>query len=74
MIEKIKLDIGEHIGDKVTIIYNGSRNKVEQYDAQITGLYNFIFTVKLNDGGDLEETKSFSYSDVLTKTIQIFYN
>lgn len=63
-IPDVKKKLNEHIGDKVTINYNLGRNKFEEYDVIIKDLYNFVFTVELGD-----EIKSFSYSDIITKTI-----
>lgn len=68
-IEKVKKDLNSHIGDKVTIKYNLGRNKYEKYEAVIKELYNYIFLVELYTS----EIRSFSYSDVITKTIKIDY-
>jgi len=70
MITKIKNNINSNLGSSVKIIYNGSRNKKEEYDGIIKEVYNNIFIVKLEN----EEIKSFSYSDVLTKTVEIFFD
>jgi uncharacterized protein Veg len=71
MIDKIKEDMGNHLGEEIKIIFNGGRNRKEEYNAILKGLYKFIFIVKLNN--DINEIKSFTYSDVLTQTIEIFY-
>ena len=63
-IEKIKNDIDSKLGDNVKIIYNGSRNKKEEYSGIISETYNYIFIIKT----DSDEVKSFSYRDVLTNT------
>lgn len=68
-IEKIKNELNNHIGNIVKIKYNLGRNKFEEYDVTIKELYNNVFTVKLKN----EEIKSFSYTDVITKTIKIKY-
>lgn len=68
-IDHIKQELETHIGDVVTIKYNLGRNKYEKYDAVLKELYNHVFLVKIND----EITKSFSYTDVITKTIKIDY-
>lgn len=68
-IKKIKDDIFKNINKNVKIIYNGSRNRKEEYSGIIKEVYNYIFIVKL----DTDEVKSFSYSDVLTNTVQIFF-
>jgi uncharacterized protein Veg len=68
-IEKIKKELNNHIGKNATIKYDLGRNKYEEYDVVIKELYNHVFIVKLKN----EELKSFSYSDVITKTIKIKY-
>jgi len=69
-IDKIKYNIDNRIGDSVKVIYNGSRNRREEYSGIITETYNYIFIVKMEGN----EKKSFSYSDVLTNTIEIFFD
>ena len=69
-IEKIKNDIGNNLGGNVKIIYNGSRNKKEEYSGIITETYNFIFIIKTKE----KEKKSFSYRDVLTNTVEVFFD
>ena len=69
-IEKIKNNIDSKLGDNVKIIYNGSRNNNEVYSGVITETYNYIFIVKV--GGD--EIKSFSYRDILTNTVEVFFD
>jgi len=69
-ISTIKNKIDNRIGDNVTVVYNGSRNRKEEYSGVISEAYNYIFIVKI----DKNEKKSFSYSDVLTNTIEIFFN
>lgn len=68
-IDSVKQEIGNHIGNKVTIKYNLGRNKYEKYEATIKELYNYVFLVELFTN----EIKSFTYSDVITKTIKIDY-
>lgn len=70
MINKIKNDIKNNLGHDVKIIYNGSRNKKEEYRGVIKEIYNNIFIVRLNT----DEVKSFSYFDILTNTIEIFFD
>ena len=69
-IDIIKRRIDKKLGDNVKIIYNGSRNKKEEYSGIITETYNYIFIVKIDDN----EKKSFSYTDVLTNTIEIIFD
>lgn len=59
--------LSKYIGQKVLIEYNLGRNKIEKYEGIIDKLYNAVFLVKVPNG-----TKSFSYSDLITKTIKIY--
>ena len=67
-ISQIKKDLLEHIGDIVSIKYNLGRNKYEEYEATIKELYDYVFLVECNN-----TIKSFTYIDVITKTIRIDY-
>lgn len=71
MIEKIKEKMEEHIGEEVKIVFNSGRNRIEEFNAVIMQVYNFIFVVQLKN--DVNEVKSFTYSDILTQTIEIYY-
>ena len=66
-IKIIKNYLKTKIGSNIVIIYYGSRNKKEVYRGVLYKLYGNIFTIRLFNG----EIKSFSYIDILTKTIQM---
>lgn len=68
-IKKIKEDLYNHKGSNAIIRCDLGRNKIEEYNVVINDLYNHVFTVKLKN----DELKSFSYSDIITKTIKINY-
>lgn len=65
----VKEKLNSHIGKEVVIKYNLGRNKYEKYPVIIKELYKNIFLVELNN--ESREIKSFTYSDVITKTIKI---
>ena len=67
-ISKIKKELLEHLGDVVSIKYSLGRNKYEEYEAIIKELYDYVFLVECDN-----VVKSFSYIDVITKTIKIDY-
>ena len=71
-ISQIKNDLNKHIAETATIKCNLGRNKYEKYHVTIKELYNNIFLVQLNNENN-PEIKSFSYTDVITKTIKIDY-
>ena len=67
-ISSVKKDLLDHIGDIVRIKYNLGRNKYEEYEAKIKELYDYVFLIDTKLG-----VKSFSYIDVITRTIKIDY-
>ena len=68
-LEKIKEKLNDYIGKTITINYNLGRNKFEKYNVILKKLYSHVFLVELKN----ENIKSFSYSDIITKTIKIDY-
>lgn len=69
MIGEVRSKLNNYIGQKVTIKYNLGRNKYEKYHVTIKELYENVFLVELNNN----EKKSFTYTDIITKTIKIDY-
>lgn len=61
-VEKIK-------GKKIHFKYNGSRNQIEEFDGIIENTYKSIFTIKTEDSSNI---KSFTYNDIINKSLQIF--
>ena len=53
----------------VKIKYNLGRNKLETFEAKIIKLYNCVFLIELTEN---KTVKSFSYADIITKTIKIY--
>ena len=70
MINKVKEDIINKKGMELNFRHNGSRNQIEEFKGIILNTYNYIFTIKVLS--DKEEIKSFSYSDVLIKNLEIY--
>lgn len=69
MIGQIRGKLNNCIGEEVTIKYNLGRNKYEKYKVIIKELYENVFLVELNNNCK----KSFTYTDIITKTIKIDY-
>lgn len=70
-ISIIKRDIEKHLGDKVTLRANGGRKKILVNDGVIESVYPSIFVIRLEN--DTQRTVTYSYSDVLTKTVQLVF-
>ena len=61
-----------HIGQKVTLKANGGRRKIFVNNGILESVYPSIFVVRLDN--DTQRTVTYSFSDILTKTVQIVYN
>ncbi len=72
-IANVKEKLANLVGKNIIIQYSLGRNKYEKYEVIIKELYDFVFTVEV-DNGSFMEIKSFSYADVITKTIKINVN
>lgn len=66
MINKVKGEVSNQKGKLNKFRYNGARNQIEEFEGIISGVYNYIFTIKTIK----EETKSFSYSDLLIGNLE----
>lgn len=67
--EDIKKILRCYLNKKVKIKYDIGRNKYETYEVTIKELYNSIFIVEEITNNT---KKSFSYADIITKTIKIY--
>ena len=69
-IEKIKNNIDSKKGNNVKVIYNGSRNKKEEYEGIIKEVYNYFFIIKY----DCYVFYCCCYREVVTNTIELFFD
>lgn len=71
-LQEIKKKVTNNIGNDVTIRCNIGRNRIEKYNVKIKETYRNIFIVEAKNKNNIE-IKSFTYTDVMTKTIKIDY-
>lgn len=65
-INIIKDEVEKYLGKNVILKQNIGRNKYETHKGVIDKIYPYLFTLKTEN-----EIKSFSYADLLIKTIII---
>lgn len=70
-LASIKKDLENHVGEKVTLKANGGRRRVMVNEGVLESVYPSIFVVRLE--ADTQRTVTYSYSDVLTKTVQLVF-
>lgn len=70
-LASIKKDIESHVGHRVTLKANGGRKRIFIDRGTIEKTYQSIFLIRLEN--DTQRIVTYSYSDVLTNTVQIVY-
>lgn len=68
--EKIKNTLSENLGTKCHILYKQGRKRIVIHNCLICAAYPSIFVISYNDPKTKKTVNiSFSYNDVLTKTV-----
>lgn len=71
-IRKVRMSVDRNIGSKVKIRANRGRHKIDVTEGVISKTYPSIFLVEVENKMDAStQTVSFSYTDVLTKDVQM---
>lgn len=73
-IATIKHELDDHVGQELTIIAQAGRKRVTRRHGTLKETYPAVFVVDLNQDENSFEHVSYSYADVLTKTIEIEFN
>lgn len=69
---KVRNAVVRNVGRKVRIKANKGRNKVDIAEGVISETYPCVFLIELDGGfSDSVKTLSFSYTDVLTKEVEL---
>ncbi len=71
-IRRVKFSVDQNIGSKVKIRANRGRHKIDVTEGVIRETYPSVFLVEVeNKMDDTTQNISFSYTDVLTKDVQM---
>lgn len=71
-VRKVRNEIISHVGSRVKIRANKGRNRMDITEGIISETYPSIFLITIDDGNqDTVKTLSFSYTDILTKDVQM---
>lgn len=69
--DKIKTSLDGLIGKRVRLKANKGRRKIMEAEGVIEETYPKLFVIKLDGQGDSFRRVSYTYSDVLTETVQL---
>lgn len=71
-VGSVRRAVAEHVGSKVKVRSNLGRHKYDVTEGVITETYPCIFLVQVkNAEEDSYQTVSYSYTDVITKDVQL---
>ncbi|CAM3229020.1 Veg family protein [Sporolactobacillus spathodeae] len=72
-IEDIKGVLDERVGKRLTLKANGGRRKTIQRIGILEGTYPAVFIVRLDKDSNAFERVSYSYTDVLTDSVELTF-
>ena len=70
-LTKIKSNIEKCVGEKIQLKANRGRRKSFIKEGVLESTYPSIFTVKFENDYDMTRRVSYSYTDILTKAVEI---
>jgi uncharacterized protein Veg len=70
-VAQIKKDLEECIGMKVILKANRGRKKTTVKEGVLESAYPSLFVVRILNDYDSSRTVSYTYSDVLTSTVEV---
>lgn len=71
VLADIKRDLETHVGARIKLKANKGRKKVLEREGVLECTYPNIFIVKLHEGDLGERRVSYSYTDLLTETVEL---
>ena len=71
VLADIKQDLDEYVGKRIRLKANRGRRKVVEKVGILEQTYPNIFVIKLDENKNFSRRISFSYSDVLTETVEL---
>ncbi len=68
---RIKKDIESNVGQRVRLKSNRGRRKIIEREGILEKTYPNIFVVRIDEDTDSERRVSYSYTDILTETVEV---
>ncbi len=70
---EIRKKLESHLGEKIKLRANRGRRKTYEKEGILESLYPSIFIVRVDENNYFQRL-SFSYTDVLTETVELSFN
>ena len=72
-LSEINDTLDSHVGQRLTLKANSGRRKTVERSGVLAETYPSIFVVQLDQEENAFERLSFSYADILTETVELFF-
>lgn len=73
-LETIKSNLDQHLGENLTVVAQAGRKKVIRRRGKLSETFHSVFVVDLDQNENSFERVSYSYADLLTKSIDITFD
>ncbi|APU70709.1 DUF1021 domain-containing protein [Companilactobacillus crustorum] len=73
-LKTIKSHLDSHLGENLTIVAQAGRKKVVRRRGTLSETFHSVFVVDLDQNENSFERVSYSYADLLTKSIDITFD
>ena len=70
-LNDIKRNVQDCLGKRVVLRTNKGKRKSKVREGIIEDVFPSVFIVRIDAGSDSERTLSFSYSDILTESVEV---
>ncbi|WP_297281971.1 Veg family protein [uncultured Anaerococcus sp.] len=70
-VNDIRKEVQGNIGKEVILKADMGRKRIKTRTGVIEDAFPSVFTVRVNNDFDVERTVSYSYSDILTSTVEL---
>ena len=70
-VDDIRQEVQKNIGKEVILKADMGRKIIKTRTGVIVDAFPSVFTVRVNNDFDVERTVSYSYSDILTSTVEL---
>lgn len=70
----IKQSLDSHLGENLVVVAQVGRKKVTRRKGRLTKTYRAVFVVDLDQDQNNFERVSYSYTDLLTKNIELEFD
>ena len=70
-VKAVRNAVYRAIGSRVVVKANRGRHRFDVNEGVIKEVYPHVFMIQINDSEDAGKTVSYTYTDILTKDVQL---